>query len=34
LKCASILVDNLGKVLAREYNSQRRDNLTASHAVT
>ena len=32
LKCASILVDNKGKVIAKSYNSQRTDNLTASHA--
>lgn len=32
LGCASILVDSTGKVIARTINSQREDNLTASHA--
>ena len=30
--CASILVSNSGKVIASSYNTQRKDNLTASHA--
>jgi guanine deaminase len=32
VKCASILVDASGKVIARKYNSQRTDNVTAAHA--
>ncbi len=32
LKCASILVDNSGSIIASAYNSQRADNLVASHA--
>lgn len=30
--CASILVDKSGNVVARQYNTQRADGLTASHA--
>lgn len=32
VKCASILVDASGSVIASAYNSQRADNLVASHA--
>lgn len=32
VKCASVLVDATGAVIARAYNSQREDGLTASHA--
>lgn len=32
VKCASILVNAAGQVIARSFNSQRADNLTASHA--
>jgi tRNA(Arg) A34 adenosine deaminase TadA len=32
VKCASILVDENGEVIASTYNSQRDDNLTAAHA--
>lgn len=32
IKCASILVDRNGVVIASAYNSQRTDNLVASHA--
>lgn len=30
--CGSLLVDRVGKVIASNFNSQRADNLTASHA--
>lgn len=32
LKCACILVDKAGQVVAKAFNSQRSDDLTASHA--
>jgi tRNA(Arg) A34 adenosine deaminase TadA len=32
VKCASVLVDSVGTIIASAYNSQRADNLTASHA--
>lgn len=32
VKCASILVDTTGQVIASSFNSQRTDNLVASHA--
>jgi tRNA(Arg) A34 adenosine deaminase TadA len=32
VKCASILVDDQGNVLAETFNTQRADGLTASHA--
>jgi tRNA(Arg) A34 adenosine deaminase TadA len=32
VKCASILVDGNGEVIAETFNTQRKDNLTASHA--
>jgi tRNA(Arg) A34 adenosine deaminase TadA len=32
IKCASILVDANGTIVASAYNSQRADNLVASHA--
>lgn len=32
VKCASILVDDSGNVIAKAYNSQRQDGLVASHA--
>lgn len=32
VKCASILVDASGKIVAQTFNTQRADNLTASHA--
>ncbi len=32
IKCASILVDTSGAVVARAYNSQRADDLVVSHA--
>lgn len=32
VKCASILVDKQGKVLAETFNTQRQDGLTAAHA--
>lgn len=32
VKCASILVDNDGTIVADAFNSQRHDNLVASHA--
>lgn len=32
LGCSSILVDKMGKIIATNYNSQRADSLTASHA--
>lgn len=32
VKCASVLVDQDGTIVAQQYNTQRKDNLTASHA--
>ena len=32
VKCASLLVDSNGEIIAQAYNTQRNDNLTASHA--
>jgi len=32
VKCASILVDATGAIVAQTFNTQRKDNLTASHA--
>lgn len=32
LKCGSILVNEHGEIIAQNYNSQRADDLTASHA--
>jgi len=32
VKCASILVDTCGEIIAQAFNTQRTDNLTASHA--
>ena len=34
VKCASILVDASGKIVAQAINTQRKDNLTLSHAET
>lgn len=32
IKCASLLVNSDGKIIARAINTQRKDNFTASHA--
>lgn len=32
VKCASVLVDDNGEIIAQAFNTQRKDNLTASHA--